>query len=346
MKVVITGGGGFLGSQLCQKLQNKRTLVGPSDEQEKIDEIVLFDIGFPEPTSFGPERVKSDTQEGAVDDSTGLSLHQITGDMGDRDAVFSVIDRDDVAVFHLASMVSGECEQRFDDALHANLDGGRYLLEALRERKGTPRIVFASSVAAFGGEVMPGQVSDSTKRTPQTTYGMTKVIGELMINDYSRKGFLDGRSARLPTIIIRPGKPNAAASSWASGMFREPLNGETCCLPVHRDQLHPVLGYSDVIDSFIALHEADPELLGDDRAFGLPSHRISVAEALTILEQVAAEAGIDLGMVLDEPDPVIQSIVDTWPTATDGTRAVKIGVPEPQPIADIIRGYIADFLST
>jgi len=266
--------------------------------------------------------------------------------MGDRDAVFSAIDRDDIAVFHLASMVSGECEQRFDDALRANLDGGRYLLEALREREGRPRLVFASSVAAFGGAVMPDCVTDSTKRTPQTTYGMTKVIGELMINDYSRKGFLDGRSARLPTIIIRPGKPNAAASSWASGMFREPLNGEPCYLPVHRDQCHPVLGYRDVIDSFIALHEADSALLGDDRAFGLPSHRISVAEALTVMEEVAAEFGIQPGLVIDDPNPVIQGIVDTWPTATDGARAIKLGVPAPKPLKDVVRDFVRDFVLT
>ncbi len=175
---------------------------------------------------------------------------------------------------------------------------------------------------------------------------MTKVIGELMINDYSRKGFLDGRSARLPTVIIRPGKPNAAASSWASGMFREPLNGETCYLPVHRDQCHPVLGYREVINSFIALHEADPALLGDDRAFGLPSHRITVSEGIAALEKVADELGLKIGMVLDEPDPVIQGIVDSWPTATDGSRAVKVGVPEPAPLEQIIRDYISDFLTT
>ena len=321
MKAIITGGGGFLGSQLCQALQKRGTLTGPSGEQEPIDEIVLFDAHFPE--NAAPNPVESDTQQGSVPDPNLL-----TADMGDRDAVFYAVDRDDISVFHLASMVSGECEQRFDDALRTNLDGGRYLLEALRAREGTPRLVFASSVASFGGEDMPDCVSDLTKRTPQTTYGMTKVIGELMINDYSRKGFLDGRSARLPTIIIRPGKPNAAASSWASGMFREPLNGETCYLPVHRDQLHPVLGYRDVTQSFIALHEAHPDSLGSDRAYGLPSHRVTVAEAMTVLESVAAELGLSLGMVMDEPDPIIQVIVDTWPVDTDGTRAIKIGVPE------------------
>lgn len=335
MKVVITGGGGFLGSQLALKLIERGTLIGPSGEPEPIEAITLFDA------HFSPQIEAMETKEGAAIDLTLSS-----GDMGDRDAVFSAIDQDDIAVFHLASMVSGECEQRFDDAMRANLDGGRYLLEALRQRAGRPRLVFASSVAAFGGEVMPDCVSDSTKRTPQTTYGMTKVIGELMINDYSRKGFLDGRSARLPTIIIRPGKPNAAASSWASGMFREPLNGETCYLPVHRDQLHPVLGYRDVIDSFIALHEADPALIADDRAFGLPSHRISVAEALTVMEQVAAEFGILPGLVIDEPNPVVQAIVDSWPTATDGTRAIKLGVPVPKPLKDVVRDFVRDFVVT
>ncbi len=333
MKVVITGGGGFLGSQLAQRLLERGKLVGPSGAAESIDAITLFDAQFP------PQIGAVAAREGQAVDVT-----RWTGDMGDRDAVFAAIDRDDLAVFHLASMVSGECEQRFDEALRANLDGGRYLLEALRRREGRPRIVFASSVAAFGGAVMPDRVDDSTKCTPQTTYGMTKVILELMINDYSRKGFLDGRSARLPTIIIRPGRPNAAASSWASGMFREPLNGEPCYLPVHRDQCHPVLGYRDVVESFIALHEADPAILGDDRAYGLPSHRITVAEGLTVMERVASEFGIQPGLVIDAPDPVIQGIVDTWPTATDGSRAIRIGVPEPRPLAEIVRDYMRDFV--
>ena len=135
MKVVITGGGGFLGSQLCKKLLERGTLTGPSGEQETIDEITLFDA------HFAPE-----IEQGTIEKVTLLNR-----DMGDRDAVFDAIDRDDIAVFHLASMVSGECEQRFDEALRVNLDGGRYLLEALREKSGQPRLVFASSVAAFGG---------------------------------------------------------------------------------------------------------------------------------------------------------------------------------------------------
>jgi len=327
MKVLITGGGGFLGHQLARQLARRRVLTGPSGKPEPIDEFALFDVGFSPQASAGlPE---------------GARLLQ--RDMGDRDAVFEAVDRDDIAVFHLASMVSGECEVRFDDALRSNLDGGRYLLEALRQRAGRPRLVFASSVAGFGGAAMPEIVTDTAKLTPQTTYGMTKVICELMINDYSRKGFLDGRAARLPTVIIRPGKPNTAASSWASGMFREPLSGQPCQLPVERSQLFPVLGYREVIESFIALHEAPPETLGDDRAYGLPAVSFTVSEGLATLEGVAAARGIKLGPVVDEPNAVIQRIVRSWPTRCDGSRAVALGLPRPASLEKMITDYIDDF---
>lgn len=335
MKVLITGGGGFLGSQLAKALVEKGTLFGPSGDPEPIDEITLFD-------AFFPDAVK----EMATKQGSTINLTLLNGDMGNRDEVFAAVDRDDISVFHLASMVSVECEQEFEAAMRVNFDGGRYLLDALRERQGCPRLVFTSSVASFGGEAMDDCVTDKSKRTPQTTYGMTKVVGELMINEYSRKGFIDGRSARLPTIIIRPGKPNAAASSWASGMYREPLNGEPCRLPVRHNQRHPILGYRDAIDSFIALHEADPDLLGDDRAYGLPSHRISVDEGLAVMRSVAAEYGITPGLVVDDFDPLVQSIVDSWPTGTDGTRAIKLGVPSPKPLPEIIRDYLKDFVPT
>ena len=330
MKAVITGGGGFLGNQLARQLIKRGELTGPSGQLEAIDNILLFDT------------VLSDAAKTGLEDRDDITW--VTGDISDSEQVEDLIDRDDICVFHLASMVSGECEHRFDDALRINLDGHRYLLEALRSRQSTPRIVFASSIAAFGGEVMPETVSDDTKRTPLTTYGMTKTMGELLINDYTRKGYIDGRSARLPTIIIRPGKPNTAASSFASGVLREPLAGETCELPVERSQLMPVLGYRDVIESFIALHEAPSDTLGEDRAYGLPSIQHSVAEMIDTLEEVASSRGIALGPVVDEPDEVIRSIVATWPTATDGERAIRIGVPRPSSLVQIIDAYIDDFM--
>src|SRR5262245_39259522 len=237
MKVIITGGGGFLGAQLCRKLLQRGALTGPSGGLETITEIVLLDAAFHRPPA--DQRVR-----------------HVPGDVGDRATVLAAVGTDPAtSIFHLASMVSGECEERFDDALRVNLDGGRHLLEAARALPGRPRVVFASSIAGYGGEAMSDPNTDLTKLTPRTTYGMTKVICELLINDYTRKGVIDGRSVRLPTVIIRPGKPNAAASSWASGMFREPLHGQPCQLPIRRDQSHPMTGYRTVIESFIAFHE-------------------------------------------------------------------------------------------
>jgi nucleoside-diphosphate-sugar epimerase len=325
MKVIITGGGGFLGSQLCQKLLERGALTGPSGGAEEIRAIVLLDTLF--------HRAATDPR-----------VRQITGDISQRETVFSAVGSDAAtAIFHLASMVSGECEQRFDDALRVNLDGGRHVFEAARAAAGCPRVVFASSIACFGGEAMQDPNTDRTKLTPQTTYGMTKAICELLINDYSRKGFFDGRSARLPTVIVRPGKPNAAASSWASGMFREPLNGEQCLLPVRREQCHPMTGYRTVIDSLIAVHEAPPDRLRDDRATGLPARRVTPLLAQTVLGEIALERGLKLGPIVDAFDPRIQGIVDNWPVAVDGARALALGVPSPPPLKEIVEQYIEDF---
>lgn len=326
MKILITGGGGFLGSKLCDQLLIRGSLTGPSGSAESIDDITLLDAAFHHP----PQDAR---------------VRQITGDIGDRDTVFAAVgSRQDTAIFHLASMVSGECEERFDDALRVNLDGGRHLFEAARALSGRPRVVFASSIACFGGEGMEPVNTDRTKHTPQTTYGMTKAICEMLVNDHSRKGHFDGRSVRLPTVIIRPGRPNAAASSWASGMFREPLNGQTCLLPIRRHQRHPMTGYRTVIDSFIALHEVPESSLGSDRAFVLPAHTVTPELAQAVIQEVAAERGITLGQIEDAFDARIQGIVDNWPQAVDGSRAAALGLPPPPPLRRIVEQYVEDYL--
>jgi len=328
MKVVITGGTGFIGLMLARRLLERGSLIGPSGQAEEIDNMVLSDFYLPEERPAG------------LDDRVTL----VSGDIGDRDAVNALIDRDDIAVFHLASVVSGGGEKDFDMAMRVNLDGGRHVLEALRARAGMPRLLFTSSIAIFGGDAIPPVVGDSTKPNPQTTYGMTKFIGELMVNDYARKGFVDGRVARLPTIVIRPGKPNAAASSFASGIFREPLNGETCYLPVSRDTVMANLGYRNAVEGMIALMELDGASLGSDRAIGLPSRSVTMHECIEVMQKVAAARGINTGPVVDQPDAVIQAIVAGWPTETESQRALELGLPQDKNLEEIIENYIDDFL--
>ena len=331
MRVVITGGGGFLGRLLCKQLVKRGTLTGPSGQQQEIEQVLLLDRFFHEPTG---------------DPSLEGKVSRIACDISDREAVFSAVGRAaGVSLFHLASMVSGECEERFDDALRINLDGGRNVFEAARAAAGLPRVILASSIACFGGDVIMDQFSDHSKLLPRTTYGMTKAICELMVNDYSRKRFFDGRSARLPTVIIRPGKPNTAASSWASGMFREPLNGDDCLLPIRRDQRHPMTGYQTDIDSLICLHELPESCLGGDRAVGLPAHQVTPIMAEEVIKQIAQSRGIKLGRIVDACDSRIQGIVDGWPTSIDASRGELLGLPKPPPLKVIVEQYIQDVMT-
>ncbi len=327
MKVLITGGTGFIGSQLAKRVLALGQLTNSAGKLEPVDEMVLFDVALP------------------AKPIPGLDDKRITikaGDIADQKTIAGLVDRPDISVFHLASIVSGEGEQNFDLAMKVNLDGHLHLLEALRAKQSKPKIVFASSVAVFGGPTMPKTVSDSTKQTPQTTYGMTKAMGEQLINDYTRKGYVDGRAARLPTVVVRPGKPNKAASSWASGVIREPLNGVDCVLPVPLETQHPVACYRTIVEGFVKLHEAPSDAVGPDRAFNLPSMTVTVAQMVDSLKRVAGNR--HLGAITVQEDPFIMKIVAGWPTGTDASRAIALGLPKDTKLDDIIKAYIEDFL--
>jgi nucleoside-diphosphate-sugar epimerase len=223
--------------------------------------------------------------------------------------------------------------------MRVNLDGTRLLLERLRSCTRPPRLVFASSVAAFGGE-LPPVLDDSTTPVPQTSYGSQKVLSEYLIADYSRKGYLDGRSLRLPTIVVRAGKPNAAASSFASSVIREPLNGAICECPVAADTGVWLLSPRRVVDGFIHAHELPASAWGTKRVVNLPGITATVAQMLQSLTSVAGEKVAQ--RVQWKPDARIQAIVETWPVRFRTPRALEMGFRADPDVETVIRDYIAD----
>ena len=291
-----------------------------------MDELVLFDNTVPKEHPKG----------------LGANVEIRSGEITDRAAVFDLLDTSDISVFHLASVVSAGAEQDFELALKVNLDGHLNVLEALRQLDSRPRYVFSSSLAAYGGTQTPEQVTDTTRQIPQTTYGMTKSVGELLVNDYTRKGFIDGRCGRLSAVIVRPGKPNKAASGFVSGVLREPLSGIDYTLPVDLDTRIPVVGYPSVVESMLALHELDGNRLGDDRALNLPNVSVTIGEMVESMKRVAA--GRKLGEISVEVDPFVDAMVKGWPTHVGAQRARQLGLPDADGLDDVIRTYMDDYL--
>lgn len=329
MKILITGGAGFVGQRLAMEcIKRTRIKLDNAEASPEIQHIVLADVAEP---PFWHEGLREHKK-----------ISTRFGDISDQKWVNSLFDQNYDVIFHLASIVSSHGEQDFDLALKVNLDGARYLFESIRAQQNNARVVFASSLASFGGDSMPAEVADNTKQTPMTTYGTTKAIGELLINDYSRKGFFDGRSARLPTVIVRPGKPNLAASSFFSGMFREPLSGEACAIPVSIEQEAAISGYRSIVNGIIHLAEIPAHSLGSDRAVGLPAINTSVQEMMQALRNVAGNR--PLGEHVLEIDSNIDKIVKGWPIRINNERALKLGFPKDNSVEETIQHYISDYL--
>ncbi len=322
LNVVITGGAGFIGQALARQLLQRGELTGPGGQPEKLGQLTLFDTV--QAHDFGDDRVRV-----------------VVGDIGDQAEVRLLIGQDTHSVFHLAAVVSSGAEADFDLGYRVNLAGTRNVLEACRAQDIQPRVVFASSVAVYGG-ALPAAVTDQTPQRPTTSYGAQKLMGELMVNDYTRKGYIDGRSVRLPTIMIRPGKPNKAASTWASSIVREPLSGVDVICPVSPDSMMVCLSPRRTVDAFIRLHELPGDALGVDRAMLLNGIAASAGEIAAAMERNTGNRKV--GKIIWEQDAQIQKIVNGWPRALAGERSTALGFSVDQNIDEIVRFFIEDDL--
>ncbi|HKU86826.1 MAG TPA: D-erythronate dehydrogenase, partial [Casimicrobiaceae bacterium] len=264
-------------------------------------------------------------------------VQAMQGNLDDPAFVERVVSPETDTVFHLAAVVSGQAEAEFDVGMRVNLDATRALLERCRKCTKPPKFVFASSLAVFGGP-LPDPVPDDAPVTPQSSYGAQKAIGELLVNDMSRKGFIDGRALRLPTIVVRPGKPNRAASSFASGIIREPLSGIDAVCPVAPATRLWLQSPRAVVANFIVGHEATAEKLPAFRAINVPGIDVTVAEMVAALRSVAGDAVAD--RVQWQYDPVIDRIVATWPARFDARIGRALGMQADARFEDVVRAYI------
>ena len=311
MQIIITGGGGFLGQRLAKSLL-KSSL--------SFDTLVLVDIVM-------PSNPGNDSR---------VQCKQL--DLSMEGAARDLVTPQTKIIFHLAAVVSSHAEKEFDIGWKVNLDITRQLLEAVRHTNPTIRFVFSSSLAVYGGD-LPPVVNDTTAVTPRSSYGTQKAMGELLVNDYSRKGFVDGVVLRLSTVCVRPGRPNLAASSFVSSIIREPLRGEEAVCPVSRDLAVVVSSPDTVIRNLIHAATLKTELLGW-RTINLPGITVTVQQMLDALERITNKATLD--RVQFKPDENINRIVTSWPGAVDNTKALHLGFLADNSFDNFIRQHIDD----
>jgi len=316
MRVLILGGGGFLGKRLASEL-----LVNGGLAQGELSHLTLMDFAF-------PDDMPEDSR-----------LECIKADFSDESAIRKVLQQHPEVIFHLAAIVSGEAEKNLDLGMKVNFHASLQLLELCRQMAIHPRIVFASSCAVFSGDVSK-VIIDETSARPRSSYGTQKAMTELLMNDYSRRGFVDARSLRLPTIAVRPGKPNAATSSFVSSIIREPLHGMKATYPVPPETEVWILSPKRVIQNFIHAANIDEKILGPDRIINLPGLTVSIQEMIKSLEQItSAEV---TGLISHEPDAFLQSIVLTWPPHFETVRANQLGFVRDASATEIIKLFMQE----
>ncbi len=334
MHIVITGGAGFLGVRLAQTLLAQGQLSLAGEPAKAIQTIRLVDRAAPPADLLADPRITTSTGD-------------LNALLEDRSLAISVLDQHTAVVFHLAAAVSGECEADFDLGMTSNFKATLNLLEncrAIHTQFGhRTMVVFASSLAVFGHSVetpCPATIEDTTLPTPQTSYGIQKLIGEQLVADFTRKGFIRGRSARLMTVSVRPGKPNGAASSFFSGMIREPLSGIKGACPVTPDTEVALSSPSLTIQGIIRAAEATDAQWGPRIGLNLPAFTTTTGDMAAALERVAGKAAADL--VDWTPDPKIRQIVATWPARINAQRAKGLGLLPVASFDDIVREYIRE----
>lgn len=320
MKIAITGAAGLVGRKLVERLVADGTLNG-----RDITDMLLIDVVEP-----------------AVPEGAGFAVETQAVDISSPGAFDRLAALAPDVVFHLAAIVSGEAELDFDKGYRINLDGTRGLYEAVRHGGFNPRLVFTSSIAVFGAP-FPDAIGDEFLNAPLTSYGAQKAMGELMLADYTRKGMFDGIGIRLPTIVVRPGKPNKAASGFFSGIIREPLMGERAVCPVSRDVMHWMASPRSAVGFLIHAAGLDGDDVGPRRNLTMPGIAVTVGEMVESLERVAGSEPVS--RIDWQPDPFIVKIVDGWPRRFDASRATALGFTAETDMDQIIRVFIEDELS-
>jgi nucleoside-diphosphate-sugar epimerase len=320
MQILILGAAGMVGRKLTERLVKEGRLGG-----DAITRLVLHDV-------VEPERPQA-----------SFAIDTLTSDFSvPGEAEKLVASRPDV-IFQLAAIVSGEAEADFDKGYRINLDGTRFLFDAVRTIGDgyKPRLVFTSSIAVFGAP-FPEAIGDEFFLTPLTSYGTQKAMGELLLADYTRRGFFDGVGIRLPTICVRPGKPNKAASGFFSSIVREPLNGQEAVLPVSMDVRHAHASPRSAVNFLMHAATIDTSKIGPRRNLTMPSVSVTVGEQIDALRRVAGERAV--GLIRHELDPNIIRFVEGWPRRFDASRAESLGFRAEASFDDIISIYIEDEL--